>query len=89
MQFVDVKYKVTLRGGVKWRGKVPFEKEILHGITGQVASGEMLAMLGPSGSGKTTFLKLLGNRKFNNENTSGSILYNGLPCSRSIKRRYI
>ncbi|CAI5968276.1 unnamed protein product, partial [Closterium sp. NIES-64] len=30
------------------------EKEILHGISGSVAPGEVLAIMGPSGGGKTT-----------------------------------
>jgi ABC-type Fe3+/spermidine/putrescine transport system ATPase subunit len=48
--------------------------------------------MGPSGSGKTTLLKLLAGRKLDHgggggDGAAGSILYNGLPCSKSLKRR--
>ncbi len=33
-------------------GKKNARKEILHGISGQVCSGEVLAILGPSGAGE-------------------------------------
>lgn len=38
------------------------KKVILKGITTQIRSGTMNAILGPSGSGKTTFMNFLAGR---------------------------
>lgn len=50
-------YKIVIKGMTTSE-----EKDILHGITGSVNPGEVLALMGPSGSGKTTLLNLLGGR---------------------------
>lgn len=52
MQFEDVKYKVPIRG----EKNSDADKYILHGITGLVRPGEVLALMGPSGGGKQLFL---------------------------------
>ncbi|MFD1432300.1 ABC transporter ATP-binding protein [Lacticaseibacillus yichunensis] len=49
-------------------------KEILHGVSLQVAKGEMVALVGPTGSGKTTVMNLL-NRFYDVD--SGAILFDG------------
>ncbi|GLU07041.1 hypothetical protein SLE2022_240200 [Rubroshorea leprosula] len=80
LKFEDVKYKVPAKN-MKSSGS---EKYILHGITGLVHPGEVLALMGPSGGGKTTLLNLLSGRvKFN----SGTITYNDQPYTRSLKCR--
>lgn len=89
MQFEDVKYKVVLKDGTgKWYNPLKSFKhtdlELLHGVTGSVLPGEVLAMMGPSGSGKTTFLSLLGGRA--QGVTSGTVTYNGLPYNKGLKR---
>ncbi|KAK8597369.1 hypothetical protein V6N13_001981 [Hibiscus sabdariffa] len=72
LKFEDVTYKVPVKG------------HILHGITGLVHPGEVLALMGPSGGGKTTLLNLLSGRvKFH----SGTITYNNQPYSNSLKWR--
>ncbi|WOK93874.1 hypothetical protein Cni_G02575 [Canna indica] len=55
-------------------------------ISGRVLPDEMLAMLCPSGSSKTTLLTTLSGsiRRIGN-NLDGSITYNGLPFSNSLK----
>ncbi|KAL4182814.1 hypothetical protein AMTRI_Chr11g95030 [Amborella trichopoda] len=78
LKFTDVKYQVGKNGGE--------EKYILHGVTGSAQPGEVLALMGPSGGGKTTLLNLLSGRVEKNV-PRGTITYNDLPYSKSLKRR--
>ncbi|RVW24450.1 ABC transporter G family member 22 [Vitis vinifera] len=77
LKFEDVKYKVVTKGG-----KSSDEKHILHGITGSVDPGEVLALMGPSGGGKTTLLNLLSGKVKTN---SGRITYNDQPYAKTLK----
>lgn len=55
-------------------------KPILKGISGQVKSGECLALMGASGAGKSTLLNILAGRIKNvkgKSELSGEVLYNG------------
>ncbi|GMH26573.1 hypothetical protein Nepgr_028416 [Nepenthes gracilis] len=81
LKFADVTYKVIAKGV-----KSTDEKEILHGISGSVHPGEVLALMGPSGSGKTTLLNALGSR-LTYPSPAGSITYNDQPYSKSLKSR--
>lgn len=91
LKFLEVQYKVILQGKPtsilrsSWTEPIFFEKDILHGVSGSIAPGEMLAMMGPSGSGKTTLINLLAGRI--QQNVSGSITYNDQPYSKALKRR--
>uniref|UniRef100_A0A5B7BG54 Putative ABC transporter G family member 22-like n=1 Tax=Davidia involucrata TaxID=16924 RepID=A0A5B7BG54_DAVIN len=79
LKFEDVKYKIEVKGE-----KNCAEKCILHGISGSVHPGEVLALMGPSGGGKTTLLNLLSGRvKIN----SGTITYNDQPYTKLLKQR--
>ncbi|KAI2801386.1 ATPase [Blomia tropicalis] len=52
---------------------------ILKSVSGQVDSGQLLAIMGPSGSGKTTLLNVLNGRNLSSYNIEGSVLINGQP----------
>ncbi|KAK6940008.1 ABC transporter family G domain [Dillenia turbinata] len=81
LQFDDVKYKATVSGVLTCPDTKKF---ILHGVTGSVHPGEILALMGPSGGGKTTLLNILGGRI---KVSSGTITYNDQPYTKSLTRR--
>ncbi|XP_022143692.1 ABC transporter G family member 25 isoform X2 [Momordica charantia] len=99
LKFVDVSYRVKMAdkngntmgrvfgcGAGETSAPAVQERNILHGITGMVSPGEILAILGPSGSGKSTLLNALAGRLQGNGLT-GSVLANGRKLTRPVLRR--
>lgn len=70
--FKDIRYSVWDSKGRKW-------KEILKGVSGEIKSGQCLAIMGASGAGKTTLLNIISGRitKNSKNKLSGEVLFNG------------
>lgn len=76
LRWEDVVYDVTLPD--------KSHKRVLHGLSGQVLPGGVVACMGPSGSGKTTLMKLLAARR---PPSSGRILADGADVDLAWFRR--
>ncbi|TGZ43764.1 Uncharacterized protein DBV15_04360 [Temnothorax longispinosus] len=72
LSFRDIRYRVK-----EWsiRNFSIREKEILHGVSGEFKSGELVAIMGPSGAGKSTLLNALAG--FTVKGVSGEVRVNG------------
>ena len=59
-------------------------KRILHGLSGHVRAGQVVAVMGPSGSGKTSLIHVLGGRR--ESGVTGSFVINGVkyPNTRTL-----
>ena len=68
------KFKFTIDLDQNWVGFYNPDKEIIHGFSAKVKSGQKIAIVGPTGAGKTTIVNLL--MKFYPIN-SGSIAIDG------------
>ncbi|CAL8175052.1 unnamed protein product [Prunus armeniaca] len=101
LKFLDVCYRVKIDKKLQYKGgccfskgrlmqkgqpgQEPQERTILHGITGMVSPGEILAILGPSGSGKSTLLNALAGRLTRRHH--GTVLANGRSLTKAVLRR--
>jgi ABC-type transport system involved in cytochrome bd biosynthesis fused ATPase/permease subunit len=81
LRWEDVVYDVPLPDA---KGDAPTSKRILHGVSGQVLPGGLVAVMGASGSGKTSLLKLLAGRR---QASSGVVLVNGAVMDTATYRR--
>lgn len=82
-QEIDLVFKnITYSVKDKNTGKM---KDILKGVSGQVRSGQCLALMGASGAGKSTLLNILSGRIQNSKTNklSGEVLFNGKSYSLS------
>ncbi|XP_011700521.1 PREDICTED: ATP-binding cassette sub-family G member 4 [Wasmannia auropunctata] len=72
LSFHDIRYRVK-----EWsiRNFSISENEILHGVSGEFKSGELVAIMGPSGAGKSTLLNALAG--FTVSGVSGEVRING------------
>jgi NitT/TauT family transport system ATP-binding protein len=60
-----------------------FDLEVLDGITMNIGSGELIALIGPSGCGKTTLLKIIGGLLTPSQ---GTLLIDGLSADEARSR---
>lgn len=74
LKWDDLHYVVDIPEAKKNGG--PDKRTILNHVSGQIAPGELLAVMGPSGSGKTTLVNVLSQR-IPKEVYSGTIEVNG------------
>uniref|UniRef100_A0A7S4UJF0 ABC transporter domain-containing protein n=1 Tax=Guillardia theta TaxID=55529 RepID=A0A7S4UJF0_GUITH len=58
-------------------------KSILHGVSGVVQAGKVMAIMGASGSGKTTLLQILAGQR---QQSEGAVRINGEDMNRAMKR---
>jgi len=73
LTFRDCRFSVPGKSGAP-------RKEILKGISGEVRSGHVLAIMGPSGAGKTTLLNLLSLVPIGGK-SEGEVTFNGAPVT--------
>ncbi|KAJ2077206.1 ATP-binding cassette transporter snq2, partial [Coemansia sp. RSA 988] len=62
-------------------------RQLLHGMSGVVADGEMLLVLGRPGAGCSTLLRVLGNRRGTYRRIEGRVSYGGLDPE-TVQRHY-
>ena len=60
---VKVKAKPSSRAMLTKRSLIGDYKRILHGLSGHVQAGQVVAVIGPSGSSKTSLIHVLGGRR--------------------------
>lgn len=68
LEFIDVTYRVK-------QGRKE-QKTIIHGLSGEFKSGQLVAVLGPSGAGKSTLINILAG--YRTKDASGQVLVNGM-----------
>nr|WIL04310.1 ABC2 type transporter [Cedratvirus lena]WIL04934.1 ABC2 type transporter [Cedratvirus duvanny] len=79
LQWKDINY--TVQTGYPFFKK---DKPILNNISGQIRSGEMVAIMGPSGAGKSTLLNILSGRI-----STGDVRLNGEKAKPSLLKRLV
>ena len=73
LRWTDVKVSTEMSNGA-CKGK--YTKTIIHGSSGVIRPGEILAVIGPSGAGKTTLFNVLARRAATTIEYTGELLLN-------------
>ncbi|CAG2121906.1 unnamed protein product, partial [Medioppia subpectinata] len=80
VEWIEVKAsKVCPFRGLIYSGETP--TEIIKNVSGEVKSGQLLAIMGASGAGKTTLLNVLTARNLSKLRVKGVVLLNGQAVS--------
>ncbi|KAJ2517731.1 ATP-binding cassette transporter snq2 [Coemansia sp. RSA 1939] len=74
-------------GIAKLFSKEQTHRQIIRGMSGVVADGEMLLVLGRPGAGCSTLLRVLGNRRKTYKRIGGTVSYGGL-SPQEVERHY-
>lgn len=79
LEWINISYSIV----AKKKGE---SKTLIHPMSGNIAPGEMLAIMGTSGAGKSTLLDILAGRLIS-DNITGQILTNQKPVNFSTFRK--
>lgn len=82
LSFKDITLDVLT--GLPGSGDTSSKKRILHGISGSVRPGELMAIMGPSGAGKSSLINILSAHTPTDH--GGTVLLNGAPRRKAMKR---
>ncbi|KAL8278009.1 hypothetical protein RQP46_009641 [Phenoliferia psychrophenolica] len=90
LRWTDIGFTLAPKSRVGRRGNADDGRVLLDGISGEVAPGQLLAILGPTGAGKSTLVDLLAGRRKSGRSTGSIELVSSTGSSnRKVKIGYV